>query len=169
MGDIVEGEIVTEAQVDAKDSKNDEGHDSDADSECAEFEPQDSREANADDDGRDDLQTEPPMIASTPYTPTQGEIDTHNSMGHAVYRAWCESCITGQGREDPHHKGCGHHGDVPVVAYDYAFFNSKDAEAATKGKEVTKILAGKYSKFSVSFAHVIPGPTIVWDLSWHAR
>lgn len=116
-----------------------------------------TNDADAQDAEREYLQARPPVTAPTPHTPTQASIDSHNAMGHAVYRCWCEACVTGQGREDRHLKGHGHDGDVPVVAYDYAFFSGKDEEEANKCVEITKIVAGKYSKSATTFAHVTPG------------
>ena len=105
IGDVVDGKLIKEDN----NSKDDEGGSSDADSEHEDFEPrqgesgaQDLPRGCAEDKDRDDLQAKPPIVAGTPVAPTQAELDVHNCMGHAVYRQWCEACITGQGREDQH-------------------------------------------------------------------
>ena len=38
---------------------------------------------------------------TVPIRPTQEEVDKH-CLNHAVYRNWCEFCVRGRGKEDPH-------------------------------------------------------------------
>ncbi len=42
-----------------------------------------------------------------PPRPSQELVDAHILGGHAVYAAWCEDCIAGHGREDPHRRSTG--------------------------------------------------------------
>ena len=81
--------------------------------------------------------------------PGRDEVDVHEVMGHAQYRAWCEDCVYGQGREDLHLRGEKWR-SLPVVSYDYAFLsehdmkNVKDKKREFKeAKEATKLLIGK--------------------------
>ncbi len=48
------------------------------------------------------LEARAPKIVASPDLPSQAEIDVHNAMGHALFRSWCEACVTGQGREAGH-------------------------------------------------------------------
>ena len=43
----------------------------------------------------------PPTLRD-PGLPKAEEVDSHNVIGHVVYRSWCETYIDGQGREDAH-------------------------------------------------------------------
>ncbi len=104
-------------------------------------------------------EVKPPQVASQPYLPNRDEQDTHEAMGHAQYRRWCESCVHGQVREDRHLRTSKHR-SLPVVSYDYGFLTDKDAEYVRLGRkqlsQVTRLLIGRDSRSRMIFAHVIP-------------
>ena len=43
-------------------------------------------------DQEEDAETLAPRAARAPHTPSQREIDEHNST-HCPYRSWCEACV----------------------------------------------------------------------------
>ncbi len=104
-------------------------------------------------------EVKPPQVATQPHLPTRDEQDTHEAMGHAQYRRWCEPCVHGQGREDRHLRNCKHRSLI-VISYDYGFLTDQDEEDVRLGRkqmsQVTQLLIGRDSKSRMIFAHVIP-------------
>ena len=44
-----------------------------------------------------------PRVARAPMVPTQREIDAHEAT-HIPHEEWCEACMAGRGRLNPHKK-----------------------------------------------------------------
>ena len=67
--------------------------------------------------------------APIPNQPTAKEIETHN-VAHTPYRAWCEACVRGRGR-NADHKLLAAEGEhlVDTISVDYAFFGEQDLTA----------------------------------------
>ena len=63
-------------------------------------------------------------ILPSPSLPTLSEFLDH-CVTHYPYRAWCEHCVEGRGREFGH--SCKQNGvrGTPTVSFDYAFIGDK--------------------------------------------
>ena len=55
-----------------------------------------------------------------PGAPTQADRDAHAAT-HLPFRSWCEACVHGRQDAPPHHRQKRVAGEVPEVAFDYAF------------------------------------------------
>ena len=77
-------------------------------------------------EGREESETQTPLAAKAPYTPSQREVDEHNLV-HCPYRAWCEACVRGQAKDDCHRTITGVDADSSVarVCLDYCFLTEK--------------------------------------------
>ena len=69
-----------------------------------------------------------PRIPGIPFTPTAEQREHHEATGHATYRPWCESCISGKARRSAHRPDTGH-GDVPEISFDFAELALENAES----------------------------------------
>ena len=47
-------------------------------------------------------ESERPKLVKFPDTPTQAEVDEHESRGHVVHRDWCRHCVAGRGLGQKH-------------------------------------------------------------------
>eukprot|EP00973_Karenia_brevis_P096202 12431137-Karenia_brevis.AAC.1 len=72
----------------------------------------------------------PIKAETTPRTPTAEEYRVHR-LTHLPYRSWCPHCVRGKKKNPPHRKqsksGDGDR-SIPVIAIDYMFMTSRDAE-----------------------------------------
>ena len=64
-----------------------------------------------------------PKTARSPHQPSQREVEEHE-VTHCPPRSWCEHCVGGQSRDEPHRLVKGEFADSSVVrvAMDYCFF-----------------------------------------------
>ena len=62
-----------------------------------------------------------PRTLRAPKRPTEQIVLEHESMGHAVYRSWCNACVRASGQEAPHRRGRGQEYSVPQLCGDYWF------------------------------------------------
>ena len=63
----------------------------------------------------------PTKIIRNPLNPTKAERERHN-INHCPYRSWCDICVSGRGKEDPHYRNNKHKGmgeGLPVIGLDY--------------------------------------------------
>ena len=63
-------------------------------------------------------ETEAPRYAHDPLQPTARQIAEHR-VNHIPYRTWCQWCVLGRGRGQPHKRTPG--STVPVIGLDYFF------------------------------------------------
>jgi hypothetical protein len=63
-----------------------------------------------------------------PGAPTQADRDAHAAT-HLPFRSWCDACVQGRQDAPPHLRQKRVAGDVPEVAFDYAFVRRDDEEA----------------------------------------
>ena len=49
----------------------------------------------------EEAETQAPRVPRAPRTPSQQEIDDHE-VTHCPFRSWCEHCVRGQAKDDPH-------------------------------------------------------------------
>jgi hypothetical protein len=69
--------------------------------------------------------------ARDPGAPTQGERDAHAAT-HLPFRSWCAECVEGRRDAPPHCRTKRGAGEVPEVAFDFAFMRRDDeTELAT--------------------------------------
>ena len=66
--------------------------------------------------------------ARDPGAPTQAERDAHAAT-HLPLRSWCDECVHGRRDAPPHCRTKRGAGEVPEVAFDYAFVRRDDEEA----------------------------------------
>ena len=62
---------------------------------------------------------QPQQVLSTPSMRRAEEVELHRTLGHIQYRAWCDECVEGRGRELGHvaHKRTDR--TVPIISSDY--------------------------------------------------
>ena len=65
--------------------------------------------------------------ARDPGAPTQADRDAHAAT-HLPFRSWCDECVQGRRDAPPHSRQKRGAGDVPEVAFDYAFIRRDDEE-----------------------------------------
>jgi hypothetical protein len=65
--------------------------------------------------------------ARDPGAPTQAERDAHSAT-HLPFRSWCDECVQGRRDAPPHRRTKRGAGEVPEVAFDYAFVRRDDEE-----------------------------------------
>ena len=77
----------------------------------------------------------PPMSVGRrqPNEPTEAERLAHNRT-HIPFADWCESCVRGRGRDDPHRARQDHveRNPIPVVQCDYFFFKAEKEDILCK-------------------------------------
>ncbi len=62
-----------------------------------------------------------------PGAPTQAERDTHAAT-HSPFRSWCDECVQGRRDAPPRCRTKRGAGEIPEVAFDYAFVRRDDEE-----------------------------------------
>jgi hypothetical protein len=65
--------------------------------------------------------------ARDPGAPTQAMRDAHEAT-HLPFRSWCAECVHGRRDAPPHHRTKRGAGEVPEVAFDYAYIRRDDEE-----------------------------------------
>ena len=60
-----------------------------------------------------------------PSAPTQADRDAHAAT-HLPFRSWCEACVHGRQDAPPHCRQKRAAGEVPEVAFDFAFVHRDD-------------------------------------------
>ena len=116
-----------------------------------------SQELNAEDE---DVQPQKPL--PTLILPSKADVDGHN-IDHIPYRAWCDSCVCGQGQERPHVRVQQERRKIAILSFDYLFVGRKDiytrpeweAGARTNELDYLKVLVAKDSMSLSTFAHAV--------------
>ena len=72
--------------------------------------------------------------ARDPGAPTQAMRDAHSAT-HLPFRSWCAECVQGRRDAPPHHRTKRGAGEVPEVAFDYAYVRRDD-----EGETVTLLV-----------------------------
>ena len=62
----------------------------------------------------EEAETQAPRVPRAPRTPSQQEIDDHE-VAHCPFRSWCEHCVRGQAKDDPHRTVASEYADSSVV------------------------------------------------------
>jgi hypothetical protein len=68
--------------------------------------------------------------ARDPGAPTQAMRDAHAAT-HLPFRSWCDECVQGRRDNPPHRRTKRGEGEVPEVAFDYAYVRRDDEEETT--------------------------------------
>ena len=108
---------------------------------------------------------EPRRVMPTPVLPSQADIDEH-MVDHNPYRAWCDSCVAGQGQEVPHKRSDHGKRHIPLVSFDYFFVAKKGmftraewqiekAKPENVDAESLKVLVVRDSMTKCMFAHAV--------------
>ena len=92
----------------------------------------------------DDLQAgvqpweaEQPRMVTSPKTPTQPDRDEHE-LTHCPPRSWCDHCVRGQAKDDPHRlvtDPCFKDSSVTRISMDYAFLKEDTTVKETEHDE----------------------------------
>ena len=130
--------------------------------------PQDAIDAVAADSeiNKEELEHEEadsPIVAPDPGQPTQKEIDEHR-VDHAQFRSWCEHCVKGRARGQPHKSCDSEKNAIPIFVFDYLFVlkgnvinrNEYVSMPESEREHVDiQILVAKCCKTRVVFAHAV--------------
>ena len=88
--------------------------------------------------------TEPvtPKILPGPVQPSEVERQ-HPMVNHLPPSPWCELCVMGRGKDDPHLRGdLREKGEqLPLIAFDFAFVKTTCASGETEPKYATTLVA----------------------------
>ncbi len=88
-----------------------------------------------------------------PGAPTQADRDAHAAT-HLPFRSWCDACVQGRRDAPPHCRQKRVAGEVPEVAFDYAYIRRDDEEEVA----TLLVMRDRYSKalrsLAVSFTHL---------------
>ena len=100
--------------------------------------------------------TEPvtPKILPVPIQPSEVERQ-HHMANHLPPAPWCELCVMGRGKDDPHlRSNLREKGEqFPVIAFDFAFMKTPSVSGETEQKYATTLVAVDADLF---FVTVIP-------------
>ena len=66
----------------------------------------------------------PELKINSPIRPTRKEFEEH-AVSHFPFRSWCEACVRGKAKANPHRKIDHTDETTPVVTVDYCFMNSR--------------------------------------------
>ena len=66
-------------------------------------------------------EVEPQETLSTPSMPSHDEVELHRALGHINFRAWCDQCVEGRGKEMGHVSTEGRARAIPIIGFDYCF------------------------------------------------
>ena len=93
-------------------------------------------------------------VARKPNEPTQAEIEQHYACNHVPFRSWCQHCVMGKAKNNPHYKILEADQDsVPVISLDYGFMTRPKRLEEDKGMPV---LVLNDSESSTIKSHVVP-------------
>ncbi|CAJ1383334.1 unnamed protein product, partial [Effrenium voratum] len=84
-----------------------------------------------------------PLAAEAPPAPTAAERATH-SMTHLPFQPWCELCVAGKSKEDPHRRRANADIGVektPVIQIDYLFLGRNAAVVEEESSLFTMLVA----------------------------
>ena len=70
--------------------------------------------------------------------PTAQERAAHK-LTHTPYKAWCEKCVEGEAREDPHRRREPAEDPVPLITMDYQFY-SRDGKEVDEEASLATVL-----------------------------
>ena len=59
--------------------------------------------------------------------PSQEEVERH-CLTHLPFRNWRPHCMRGRGREAPHRRSVGGHGELPEISLDFCFRQGKEVQ-----------------------------------------
>ena len=119
----------------------------------------------------EEAETQAPRVPRAPRTPSQQEIDDHE-VAHCPFRSWCEHCVRGQAKDDPHRTVASEYADSSVVrvSMDYCFFTEgakateTDHENSTKAAVSMTVMLMVESLFRSMWAYAVQckGATDEW-------
>ena len=103
-----------------------------------------------------------PRTMRAPGAPSRQERAEHD-ITHCPFRIWCEKCVAGKSHAKAHYTGTAGspEGEVPLVAFDYAFMSSnkvseRKSDEEELDKKQVKILVGRDRKSKCYAAIPVP-------------
>ena len=57
-------------------------------------------------------------------------------LTHIPYRQWCQHCVSGKAKGNPHHSAKGYVREVPTVVMDYMYMREDQREGEEKGMPI---------------------------------
>lgn len=107
----------------------------------------------------EDAGDEPSHVPAMPTSaaPSAREKEEH-LVSHFPFRAWCEHCVRGKAKANPHTKVNHSDEQVPVISCDYCFMNSVDDTVITEEtqKKHLPVLVVRDRLSKLTYAHVLP-------------
>ena len=76
-----------------------------------------------------------PNAASIPVGPTKEEMDEH-MLTHIPYRQWCQHCVSGKAKGNPHQKSRGYVREMPTIVLDYMYMRERQGEGEEGGMPI---------------------------------
>ena len=70
-------------------------------------------------------ETAPVRTMTTPYMPSEAEVERHRLAGHTPYRPWCDACVEGRGQERGHFSETKREKEIPTISFDYLFLSKQ--------------------------------------------
>ena len=83
-----------------------------------------------------------PKVLPGPTQPSEVERQ-HHLVNHLPPAPWCELCVMGRGKDDPHLRGDlrEKREQLPVIAFDFAFVKTTSTDGETGQKYATTLVA----------------------------
>ena len=97
----------------------------------------------------------PELRIHAPTRPTRKEFEEH-VVSHFPFWSWCEACVRGKAKANPHRKIDHTDETTPVVTVDYCFMNSRTDDVVLDEKTHAPILVVRDRWTKHLFAHVLP-------------
>ena len=96
----------------------------------------------------------PEQKINAPVRPTRKELEEH-VVSHFPFRSWCEACVRGKAKANPHRRVDHTDETTPVVTVDYCFMNSRTDDVVLDEKTAPiLVVRDRWTKHF--FAHVLP-------------
>ena len=80
-----------------------------------------------------------PKILSSPIQPSE-IVRHHHMLNHLPIAPWCELCVMGRGKDDPHLRNLREQG-LSVIAFDFGFVKTTSANGETRLKYAQTLVA----------------------------
>ena len=92
----------------------------------------DQMPAIPEEDLAEDVESQAPLVARAPKTPSHTEVELH-APAHYPYRSWCEHCVKGKGKDDCHRTVIGVFAESSAICFpiDYAYFTEDKTHKKT--------------------------------------
>ena len=120
---------------------------------------------------RDELAvaTEPVTLKILPGPVQPSEVERqHHMVNHLPPAQWCELCVMGRGKYDPHLRRdlCEKGEQLPVIAFGFAFVKTTSANEETEQKYATTLVAVDADLFFVKAILLLGKEVTDYSANW---